>query len=388
MDLDKKINIAVVGCGMLAQHKHLPNIVNNPKLNLKWCCDVNEQTLENVKNDFSPEKITTNPADIADDHDCFAVVICTHHNVRKELITLFANTGKHIYAEKPLANNIEEVKELHKTITENKICFCLGHNRRCAPAIKDARKIYLKHKANPVNPAWRFNRENQKGPVNDWQKRTLVLMRVNDDALSWKDWAFEEGTLYAEMTHFVDLACYLTDLKPAWVTVVGDPTTNYSVSSINIEFEDNSLAAIATTANGTFGYPKELVEIYYAGAAIVIDHCVELRIAGIIDEPFKRTYPLNEDPYPNIHTDGGINDFYNKTIAMHDDVEKGKRQPGSPPFPDKGHDKMLNEFIEAALTGKPGPSDITSSAISTAVILKVAESAANGGKRTKVELDF
>ncbi len=382
------VNVAVVGCGMLAQGGHLPNILKNPRLNLRWCCDINKQTLAEAKAKFKPNKTTENAEQVAADSDCPVVIICTHHNVRKDLITLFAKAGKHIYSEKPLASNLDEVKEIYKAVTKNNVGFCLGHNRRCAPAIKEARRVYLKHKANPVSPAWRFDREGLDGPDNDWAKRTLVLLRVNDDALSWKEWAFAEGTLYVEMTHFVDLACYLTDLKPAAVTVIGDGTTNYAVNSINIEFEDNSLAIIATTANGTFGYPKELVEIYYGGAAIVVDHCVELRVAGVVDEPFWRTFALDSDEYPHIHTDGGIADYYRKTLAMQQDVLSGIKKSCPPPFPNKGHYEMLDEFIDAALSGKPGPSDITSSAVSTALILKVVESAAHGGEKVRIDLDF
>lgn len=384
----KKINVAVVGCGMLAQAAHLPNIINNPRLHLRWCCDVNTETLKQAAEKFSPDKITTNPRDIASDKETHSVIICTHHNVRRDLIVLFADAGKHIYAEKPMANNMDEVRDICKAVKDSNVTFCIGHNRRCAPAIKEARRVYLKHKANPVNPAWRWDREGLKGPNNDWAKRTLVLLRVNDDALSWKKWCFEEGTLYGEMTHFVDLACYLTDLKPVAVTTIGDATTNFAINSINIEFEDHSLAIIATTNNGTFGYPKELVEIYYGGAAIVVDHCVELRVAGIINEPFWRTYPLDRDSLPYIHSDGGIQDYYRKTLALHQEVLEGKTTECIPPLPDKGWYQMLEEFIDASLEGKPGPSDVIASAVSTEVILKVVESANSGGKRVPINLDF
>ena len=382
----EKINVAVVGCGMLAQGTHLPNIIRNPSLHLKWCCDIDGEILKKVKDEFPPDKIASNPEIVAQDSDCSVVILCTHHEVRKDLIKLFAEAGKHIYAEKPLVNTFEEIKEIYEIVKGNNVGFCLGHNRRCAPAIKEAKRIYLKHKANPVNPAWRYDREGLRGPDNDWSDRTLVLMRVNDDALSWKKWAFEEGTLYVEMTHFVDIACYLTDLKPVAVTVIGDAATNYSVSSINIEFEDNSLAVIASTANGTFGYPKELFEVYYGGAAIVVDHCVELRVAGVVDEPFWRTFPLDGDPYPHIYANGGIDDFHRKTLALHQDVLSGKKDSCPPPFPNKGHYEMLDDFIKAAVAGLPGPSDITASAISSLLILKAAESAKSGGKREEIDI--
>lgn len=382
-----KINIAVVGCGMLAQGQHLPHIVSNPKYNLKWCCDISQENLRICMEKFKPEKITVNAKDVANDPNCPFVVIATHESVRKDLIILFANAGKHIYAEKPLANKIDEVNEIYKIVKKTEIGFCLGHNRRCAPAIREARKIYLKHKANPVNPAWRWDREKCGGPSNEWNKRTLILLRVNDDALSWKKFAFVDGTLYCEMTHFVDLACYMTGLKPAYVTVVGDPTTNFSVHSINIEFEDGSLGVCVSCTNGTYGYPKELVEIFYGGAAIIVEHCIELKVAGIESEPFWRTYPLAKDSYSHIYSDGGIKDFYMKTIALHQDMVKSNSPSDLGIWPNKGHALMLEEFVNAVLAGKPGPSPIDDSVISTTLIFKAVESAKAGGKRIPVNID-
>lgn len=386
--MHEKINIAVVGCGMLAQSQHLPNIKANSNLNLKWCCDVDDNILKTVQKNFKPNAITKNAEDIANDKDTQFIVIATHHDIRKKLINLFANAGKHIFAEKPLANNMQESVEIYNLLKKTKTAFCLGHNRRCAPAIKQAREIYLKHKSNSINPKWRFNREGLNGPDNDWHKRTLILLRVNDDALSWKKWSFKEGTLFAEMTHFVDLACFLTNLRPAYVTTIGDKSTNWSVSSINIEFEDGSLGTIVSTANGTFGYPKELVEIYYGGAAIIVEHCIELRVAGIEGQPFWRTYPLEKDDYPHIHTDGGIQDHYRKTIAMHNDVASGKVLAGAPPWPNKGHSVMLDEFIRDVIDGKKGPCPIEDAVISTELILKAVQSAKNNGSKEKIEINI
>jgi hypothetical protein len=184
------------------------------------------------------------------------------------------------------------------------------------------------------------------------------------------------------------LACYLTGLKPAYVTTIGDKTTNWAVNSINIEFEDGSLGVIVSTVNGTFGYPKELIEIFYGGAAIVVDHCVELRVAGIKGEPFWRIYSLAGDDYPYIYTDGGIQDYYRKTIALHQDIAEGKKQTSPPPWPNKGHYEMLDDFISGVLSGRKGPCPIQDAVVTTELILKAVQSAQHNGTKEKLELDI
>ena len=91
-----------------------------------------------------------------------------------------------------------------------------------------------------------------------------------------------------DMAHFADLACYFIDKLPVRVIATGSKLAN---NVITITFDDGSIVSIFESAVGSFGYPKELIEIYHRGAVIVIDHLIELRVAGIVDEPFKRTFP-------------------------------------------------------------------------------------------------
>ncbi len=256
------------------------------------------------------------------------------------------------------------------------------------------------------------------------------MIRVNDDYWSWKKWAFAHGALINEMTHFADLACCFIESAPVRVTVsrpsihapegalraVGiagkvQPTAlsapsgaciegrpdRYSVESqvIAIEFADGSLAAIFATAFGSFGYPKELVEVYHNGAAIIIDHLVEMRVAGVIDEPFRTVFPIPNDRYPEIEAQG-IEGFYQRTeAAQREAFEKGDNSI-LPPIPDKGHFALLGDFVRCIRsarvptgipacedTGAPSPDEPECSAriaaVPTAIILRALESVERGG---------
>ena len=143
-----RVGVGVVGCGAMAEGMHLPNIQKHPLIDLLWCCDINEKVLTNVKEKFSPGRVTTNARDIARDPDCQAVVISTTHKERFSLIKLFSDAGKHIYVEKPLADNFKEMFAIAGQVKRTGIKFCVGHNRRMAPAVIEAKRIYTKHKTN------------------------------------------------------------------------------------------------------------------------------------------------------------------------------------------------------------------------------------------------
>jgi Predicted dehydrogenases and related proteins len=379
----KKVGMAVVGCGMMAQGMHLPNILKHPDIELVWCCDINEKLLEDVNQKFKPLKSTTEPVVIAQDRECDAVLLCTTHKVRLPLIEMFANAGKHIYVEKPLSDSFEEMKKIIKIVKRTGIKFTVGHNRRAAPAVKEALRVLNKHQKSPISPSWRWNREGEERPDLVGEDQTMVLLRINDDFWSWKKWAFETGALINEMTHFADLACCFIDSKPTRVTTSGNKQANHVVT---IEFENGSLATIFATAFGSFGYPKELVEIYHNGAVIALDHLLEMRVAGVEDEAFQTYFPFMEDRHPYI-SDKGINGYYKHVLANHEEVISSGVKSLLPEGPDKGHFSLLDDFVKCIMFGGEPICSAEIAAVPTAIILKAIESEKLGGIPVKISED-
>lgn len=363
----KKTGIAVVGCGAMAQGMHLPNVIRHPELELLWCCDVNETLLSEVQKKFSPKKMTLKAEDVARDPECKMVILSTTQSARYDLIRLFSENGKHIYVEKPMADGFEEMFAIARQIKKTGVKFCVGHNRRMAPAAQEALRIYLKHKANPVSPAWRWDRAGSERPALQEEKQTVILLRINDDYWSWKGWAFGHGALINEMTHFADLACFFLEEKPVRVTTLGSKMANHTVV---IEFEGGSLATIVAAGVGSFGYPKELIEIYHQGAAIIIDHLLEVRTAGVVDEPFRQVFPLHDGKTLK----DGIAGYYEETIAAQQRAVSQGDNSLLAPLPNKGHYELLDAFLKEVRGGNPTPNTIDQAMKSTAVILRAIES--------------
>lgn len=378
-----KLGIAVVGCGMMAQSVHLPNVVRHPELDLLWCCDVDERTLGSVRERFRPRHATTHAADIAADPRCQIVVLSTTHSIRLPLIELFARAGKHIYVEKPLADTLDEMKKIMAVVADTGIKLQVGHNRRMAPAVREALRVLQKHRENPVSPPWRWDREGPARPPLAGEKSTMVLLRVNDDSWSWKLWAYAYGALINEMTHFADLACCFIDCPPISVTVTGRKEANHVVT---IRYADESIATIFATAFGSFGYPKELVEIYHNGAAIIIDHLIELRVAGVVDEPFRRVFPVVNDRNPEIEADGIAGYYLRIQAAQAEALARGDNSilPGNP---DKGHYALLDDLVQCVKTGATPVCDCRTAAVPTAIIIRALESVDLGGQPVPITPD-
>jgi predicted dehydrogenase len=359
----------------MAQMMHLPNIARHKDIELRWLCDINEQSLKQAAEKFGPVKVTADAAEIAADQECQAVLISTTQTVRLPLIELFARAGKHMFVEKPLADSFEELRKILKIVDETGVKLQVGHNRRMAPATREAVRILNKHRANPVSPAWRWDREGKDRPTLPDEKATMVLLRINDDYWSWKKWAFAHGPLINEMTHFADLACCFIDSDPVRVTTTGDKFSNHVVT---MQFADKSMATVFATPFGSFGYPKELVEVYHNGAAIIIDHLMEVRAAGIEGEPFRTEFGVLNDRNPEIEAQG-IEGFYQRVLAAEKlAIEKGDNSllPGQP---DKGHFALLDDFVQCVRTGREPVCSARVAAPPTAIILRALESEEKGG---------
>jgi predicted dehydrogenase len=293
-----------------------------------------------------------------------------------ELVRMLASAGKHIYAEKPVADNMADMIEIQEIVREAGIVLTVGHNRRMAPAILEAREILNKHRKNPVSEPWRWDRIGERRPKLEQEEETMILMRINDDHYSWKEWCYgsDAGILLLELNHFTDLAYYFTGSEPVSVSAAGDSMMNVV---LNIKFECGSICTIFDACVGSFAYPKELYEIYHKGAVIAVDHCMEIRTSGIPGEPFRRLYPSAEDP-----ASAGIESFYMRAVESMRS-HKGSGAPLDNPGPDKGHYSLLDAFMRACRDGAKNPCAALDGSRAAAVVIKAAESLdRNGAPRT------
>ncbi len=374
---EKKAVLGIIGCGLIAQGMHLGNAFSNPRIRVKWCCDLMDANLQYVKEHYTPENLTKDYHDIINDPEVQGVMILTTHDVRLELIAAAARNGKHIYVEKPMATTMREAYEIMKIIRETGVELVVGFNRRCAPIMMDAKRILDEHRANPKCAPWRYLRygddDNQDMKES---KATMILMRVNDDFKSFKSYAMDpyigQGAIMGELCHFVDLACNFMGCEPVKVYTEGWSRLN---QSITLQFEDQSICTIFDAAVGSFDHPKELVEIYNNGMSLQLDHFLQLRIGGI-EGPTKIDYPFKEDPYPEVTEGEGSMRLINKAI------ERNKRNTKcdelAMPVVDKGHYGMLDKLVDCILLGAKSPCSALDGARATLVTLKAVESARLG----------
>jgi len=242
----------------------------------------------------------------------------------------------------------------------------------------DAHRIFRDHMENPKPCPWRFDREGDKRPALPDDGTAAMSVRINDDWYSWKAWAFDEehaphGAMLFEMTHFTDLCNWFLASEPMEVMAMEQGMLNHGII---VRYKNGEIATLLMGANGTFGYPKELYELFGNGGAVVVDHMLEVRTAGLVDTPARTTYPMLNDRHPDIGAEGGLSGWLAKKRAACDEAAAA----GDPVLqlaasPDKGHAHAIDRFVDEIRGGGPVVCGVDDAVMATRVAFAAIRSA-------------
>ena len=231
------------------------------------------------------------------------VVIATQHNLHALQVIEALKQHKHVFVEKPLAINTDElleIKSVYESIKGEKPKLMVGFNRRFAPHI-----IKMKNLLN-----------SQDGPK-------IFIMTVNAGEIPGEHWTQDAlvggGRIIGEGCHFIDLLKFLTGSKIAGfsATKVGDYPgikVRSDKVSITLTFEDGSFGMIHYLSNGGKAFPKERLEIFCNDAVLQLDNFKKLK--GFGWKGFNKMNLLTQNKGQ-----------YNCVKSFVDSIENGGRSP-------------------------------------------------------------
>lgn len=212
---------------------------------------------------FGAATATSDYRAVLNDDQVDVVFITTRHDLHAKMVVEALDAGKHVFVEKPLALNEEQlamVAAAHDRRPE--LQLLVGFNRRFAA-----------HTAQIVSQL-----EGRTEPI-------AIRMLVNAGAVPSDSWLVDPevggGRIIGEACHFIDLARFLAGAAIRQTNVVAftgrSPALDHDKSSIQLSFADGSIASIDYLANGARSYPKETIEIFSEGRIVTIDNWRRLR---------------------------------------------------------------------------------------------------------------
>lgn len=130
----KKTVIAVIGCGRIARHAHLPAFSGMENVRVKYVCDIIPEKAEAMKADFPfVEKAVADYREILADGEVEAVFVLTPNYTHYTVTMDALRAGKHVFCEKPITVNyplsLEMAQEAAKQGKMLNIGVCNRYNR-------------------------------------------------------------------------------------------------------------------------------------------------------------------------------------------------------------------------------------------------------------------
>ena len=147
------IKVGVIGAGHLGKF-HLNNWAVIEGIELVGFCDTDDENAKIVSEKYGLKRYTDS-AELMDACDALDIVAPTTSHF--ELCEAAIKKGKHVFVEKPLANTMDEARELVKLAKEANIKFQVGHVERFNPAFLALKEYDLQPMFIEVHRLAQFN---------------------------------------------------------------------------------------------------------------------------------------------------------------------------------------------------------------------------------------
>jgi predicted dehydrogenase len=311
------VKIGIIGCGKIAQVRHLPEYAANPCAQLIGYYDINAERAKMVAGQYGGKVYESYQSLLADPR-IDAVSVMTSNATHSEITVAALDAGKHVLCEKPMAMNLEECEAMVEAARRTSKKLMLGHNQRLTKTHRKAKALIA---AGDIGNIITFRTQfGHAGPdtwsvdgKNSWffDKNQAVLGAMADLGI-----------------HKTDLIQYLTGQRIVEVSAMIKTLDKRDESGALIPVDDNSICiyklnggAIGTMTaswttygcedNSTVLYgTKGIMSIYKDPAYSII---IDLREGGRI------CYALDAIQTITIQTASGVIDLFIKCIM--EDIE-------------------------------------------------------------------
>ncbi len=314
------VTASVIGAGNFATGTLLPALRRVPGVSLSGVCSASGVHARRAASKFGFRCCTTDEQQIINDPQSNTIIIATRHQQHARQVLAALGAGKHVFCEKPLCLNEDELAEMVRACDGNASVLMVGFNRRFAPMAARL-KSFLAEVGEPLAITYRVNAGQL--PRDHW---------VNDPEQGG-------GRIIGELCHFVDFASFLSGSTPVEVhaRALKSPG-DYGGDNLVVftRFANGAQATITYVANGDRAFSKERVEVFGGGVAAVLDDFRRLEL-----------------------------------------VRNGRRQVIHSRWrQDKGHVGEMRAFVESVRAGRPAPIPFDEIVASTLTTFRVRDSLA------------
>lgn len=134
--------IGIIGCGKIAQVRHIPEYAENKDAKLVGFYDINLARAQELAAKYDGKAYDSVEALLADPAIA-AVSVCAANFAHAEITIAALNAGKHVLCEKPMATTLADCEAMVEAAKKNGKFLMIGHNQRLAKAHAVAKKLIV-----------------------------------------------------------------------------------------------------------------------------------------------------------------------------------------------------------------------------------------------------
>ncbi len=123
------IRVGVIGCGKIAQTRHLPEYADNAYAEIAAVYDLDHNRAKEVALRYGAAVYESYEA-LLEDAGIDAVSVCVANVSHYEVSVAAMHAGKHVLCEKPMAVTLEQCEEMVRISEETGKYLMIGHNQR------------------------------------------------------------------------------------------------------------------------------------------------------------------------------------------------------------------------------------------------------------------
>lgn len=259
---NRKIRIAVIGCGRIAKN-HFASIQQYPNdFELVAVCDNNQQALEQAKTEYQVTGYLSLTELLANEQ-LDAISLCTPSGIHPEQAIEVAEAGIHVISEKPMATRWKDGVDMVKACDKAGVrMFVVKQNRRNTTlqllkrAMEEGRfgRIYMVN----LNVFWTRPQEYY-------------------DTAKWRGtWELDGGAFMNQASHYVDLIDWLIGPVEKIQAMTGTLARDIEVEDtgvLNIKWRNGAMGSMNVTM---LTYPKN-----YEGSITILGEKGTVKVGGV-----------------------------------------------------------------------------------------------------------
>ena len=318
----KSVRVGMIGAGDYAKSMLLPHF-KAEQVDFHSIATASGVTARAVGAQYGFRFCVSGADEIINDEEVNLVVIATRSGTHAELARRALARGHHVFVEKPLALNDQELDAVLAAADQSQGHLMVGFNRRFSPLARTAKEFFK-----------------------DSQTPLSINYRINAGRIPRDHWAHDPhdggGRIIGEVCHFIDFMHFITSSLTTRVYAESISSRNNEIFDedsvvITLRLADGSNGSIAYLAEGDKAMPKERIEIFGAGKSFVID---DFRTATTYSNGREKTTKLRAQ--------------------------------------DKGQKNEVRTVCSVVLEGKPAPISLDDLATTTRATFRILESLRTG----------